>query len=154
MNYYMLPKNKNTIIFNIQFRPFVPQLYISHSLHNYISKLIKLINSIVSNNVCDASNNASIIHINQPSNEQFENIKNIIHPYKFIYSHVPNTSISVSKLKPFSNTFYDFIEIIKSLNIFELYANKKINTLLFGENSYAIMAVSYTHLTLPTNREV
>ena len=74
MNYYMLPKNKNTIIFNIQFRPFVPQLYISHSLHNYISKLIKLIKSNVSNNVCDASNN-----INQPSNEQFENIKNIIH---------------------------------------------------------------------------
>ena len=139
MNYYMLPKNKNTIIFNIEFRPFSPKLYISHSLHNYISKLIKLINSIISSNVCDVNNNTAVTHINTHNNEQFENIKNIIHPYKFIYSHVPNTSISVSKLKPFSNTFYDFIEIIKSLSIFELYANKKINTLLFGENSYAIM---------------
>ena len=139
MNYYMLPKNKNTIIFNIEFRPFIPQLYISHSLHNYSSKLMKLINNIVSNNICDLSNNSAVTQINQTNNEQFENIRNIIHPYKFIYSNVPNTSISVSKLKPFSNTFYDFIEIIKSLNIFELYTNKKINTLLFGENSYAIM---------------
>jgi hypothetical protein len=137
MNYYILPKNKNIIIFNIEFRPFVPQLYISHSLHNYISKLIKLINNIVYNNTLGeaiASNN--IIN-----NETFENIHNIIHPYKFIYSNVPNTSISVSKLKPHSNTFYDFIEIIKSLNIFELYnnKNKQLKTLFFGENSYAIM---------------
>jgi hypothetical protein len=139
MNYYMLPKNKNTIIFNIEFRPFVPQLYISHSLHNYISKLIKLINNIVLNKNNDHSNITTVTHINPYSNEQYENIKNIIHPYKFIYSNVPNTSISVSKLKPFSNTFYDFIEIIKSLNIFESFSNKKINTLLFGENSYAIM---------------
>lgn len=139
MNYYMLPKNKNTIIFNIEFRPFIPELHISHSLYNYISKLVKLINTVASNNIYDPSNNTAVTHINQPNNEQFENIRNIIHPYKFIYSNVPNTSISVSKLKPFSNTFYDFIEIIKSLNIFELYANKKINTLFFGENSYAIM---------------
>ena len=139
MNYYMLPKNKNTIIFNIEFRPFSPQLYISHSLHNYILKLIKLINSIISNNICDSSNNSVVSHINQDNNEQFDNIKNIINPYKFIYSNVPNTSISVSKLKPFSNTFYDFIEITKSLNIFELYAKTKIKSLLFGENSYAIM---------------
>jgi hypothetical protein len=135
----MLPKNKNTIIFNIEFRPFSPQLYISHSLHNYILKLIKLINSIISNNICDSSNNSVVSHINQDNNEQFDNIKNIINPYKFIYSNVPNTSISVSKLKPFSNTFYDFIEITKSLNIFELYAKTKIKSLLFGENSYAIM---------------
>lgn len=139
MNYYILPKNKNTIIFNIEFRPFSPQLYISHSLHNYILKLIKLINSIISNNICDSSNNSVVSHINQDNNEQFDNIKNIINPYKFIYSNVPNTSISVSKLKPFSNTFYDFIEITKSLNIFELYAKTKIKSLLFGENSYAIM---------------
>jgi hypothetical protein len=145
----MLPKNKNTIIFNIEFRPFIPQLYISHSLHNYISKLIKLINTIASNNICDSSNSTNTnsnttytsTHINPQNNEQFENIKNIIHPYKFIYSNVPNTSISVSKLKPFSNTFYDFIEIIKSLNIFELYANKKINTLIYLKKY--IVLISY-----------
>lgn len=132
MNYYILPKNKNTIIFNIEFRPFVPQLYISHSLYNYISKLIKLINNIVSFKSSESDNNPT---------EQLETITNLIHPYKFIYSNVPNTSISVSKLKPYSNTFYDFIEIIKILNIFELYTNKskKLNTLFFGENSYAIM---------------
>ena len=128
MNYYILPKNKNTIIFNIEFRPFVQQLYISHSLYNYISKIVKLLNNIVSFNSGELNNS-----------EQLETIANIIHPYKFIYSNVPNTSISVSKLKPYSNTFYDFIEIVKSLNIFELYNNKKLNTLLFGENSYAIM---------------
>ena len=140
MNYYILPKNKNTIIFNIEFRPFEPQLFISHSLYNYISKLIKLIDSVPINQINENTNNSNNTNnTNILNNEQFENIRNIIHPYKFIYSNVPNTSISVSKLKPFSNTFYDFIEIIKSLNIFELYANKKINTLLFGENSYAIM---------------
>ena len=137
MNYYMLPKNKNTIIFNIEFRPFIPELHISHSLHNYITKLIKLINTVISNN--NISNNIHDFSNNTSNNEQFENIRNTIHPYKFIYSNVPNTSISVSKLKPYSNTFYDFIEIIKLLNIFESYVNKKINTLLFGENSYAIM---------------
>jgi hypothetical protein len=143
MNYYILPKNKNIIIFNIEFRPFVPQLYISHSLHNYISKLIKLIhniyNNITSNTLCDTSENSNII--NNEHSEQYEHIHNIIHPYKFIYSNVPNTSISVSKLKPHSNTFYDFIEIIKSLNIFESYNNKKkpLKTLFFGENGYAIM---------------
>jgi len=128
MNYYILPKNKNTIIFNIEFRPFIQELYISHSLYNYISKIVKLLNNIVSFNSGELNNS-----------EQLETITNIIHPYKFIYSNVPNTSISVSKLKPYSNTFYDFIEIVKSLNIFELYNNKKLNTLLFGENSYAIM---------------
>ena len=144
MNYYILPKNKNIIIFNIEFRPFVPQLYISHSLHNYISKLIKLIHNIIYNNItsntlCDTCENSNIINIEH--SEQYEHIHNIIHPYKFIYSNVPNTSISVSKLKPHSNTFYDFIEIIKSLNIFESYNNKKkpLKTLFFGENGYAIM---------------
>jgi len=128
MNYYTLPKNKNTIIFNIEFRPFVPQLFVSHSLYNYLSKMIKLINNIVSLDTSEEN-----------SSKQLETITSVIHPYKFIYSNVPNTSISVSKLKPYSNTFYDFIEIVKSLNIFEFYNNKKINTLLFGENSYAIM---------------
>ena len=144
MNYYILPKNKNIIIFNIEFRPFVPQLYISHSLHNYISKLIKLIHNIIYNNItsntlCDTCENSNIINIEH--SEQYEHIHNINNPYKFIYSNVPNTSISVSKLKPHSNTFYDFIEIIKSLNIFESYNNKKkpLKTLFFGENGYAIM---------------
>ena len=45
----------------------------------------------------------------------------IINPYEFIFSKVPYSKFSVSKLKPKSNLFYEFLEITSTLNVFDSY---------------------------------
>jgi hypothetical protein len=61
--------------------------------------------------------------INDPdlSNNSFDYVSKIINPYEFIFSKVPGSKFSVSKLKPNSNIFYDLLEISSNLSIFDLF---------------------------------
>ncbi len=56
-----------------------------------------------------------------------QNLLKIVNPYEFIFSKIPGTKFSVSKLKPQSSIFYDMLEIINMLNIFDNYKNININ---------------------------
>jgi hypothetical protein len=53
----------------------------------------------------------------------------IVNPTEYIFSKVPGSKFSVSKLKPNTNIFYEYLEITSTLNIFEPFKNKSIKSL-------------------------
>jgi len=118
MSYYILPKTNNNIFFNPTCESEKCSLYISQSLYNYYYELKDQLNEIC---LFESSN-------------MFEEMIKIINPYEYIYSKVPGSKFSVSKLKPKTNLFYDFLEIFNTLNILETYKNKSIKTMYVGSN--------------------
>ena len=92
MNYYILPKINNTVIVNpidsstnyLQLQP-----YISQSLSKYYTESNKQIKSI-----CENDNTLS-----------YEGLIQIVNPYEYVFSKVPGSKFSVSKLKPQTNLF-------------------------------------------------
>jgi hypothetical protein len=155
MNYYILPKintiiNVNPIDTSVnQFKP-----YISQSLLNYYNEMYKQIQAICENesgtennnrteNNNETENNNRSENNNEPENNDnknvfqnnFEELIKIVNPYEYIFSKVPGSKFSVSKLKPKTNLFYDFLEVCSVLNIFETYKLKPISTLHLSPNS-------------------
>jgi len=120
MSYFLLPKINNTININpldnefIEYKP-----YISNSLYNYYNEIFEQINNYI--------NNTDLL-----SNSYDELIK-IVNPYEYIFSKVPSSKFSVSKLKAKTNIFYDFLEISTTLNIFDSYKSK-MNALYLSKN--------------------
>jgi hypothetical protein len=115
MSYYILHKNNNII----DIKPFtvdrhtyeiVKQCYISNSLFFYFNKI-----------------NDEII--NDTSLNFYEEIAKQINPYEYLFSKVPGSKYSVSKLKPETNTFYDLLEIYSTLNLLDLFKVRQMNTL-------------------------
>ena len=118
MSYYIIPKIKNVL--NV--KPIYSDTesstpYISISLFEYYNILYEQIQ----------------IYLNTPL---YEDITKIVNPYEYIFSKVPGSKFSVSKLKPKTNIFYDFLEVSTTLNIFESYKNKNIKTLHITHNNY------------------
>ena len=122
MSYYILPKNNNVNIIEPKYDEKACEPCVSHSINNYYNELYNQINLICKNNK-DLSSNT------------FSELIKIINPYEFIFSKVPGSKFSVSKLKPNSNTFYDFLEILLILNIFDSYKSQNINSLHISENN-------------------
>jgi len=114
MSYYILPKNINKLNIEPCSSTNESDVYILYSLLKYYNELKENINE---NFIDDFSNNS------------FENAIKIIHPYEFIFTKVPGTKLSVSKLKLKTNIFYDLLEICKNLNIFDEIKLNKISFL-------------------------
>lgn len=114
MSYYILPKNINTINLNPQISNQLCTPYLSYSLINCYNELKTQIIEMFNDDI-DLSDNC------------YEEATRIINPYEFIFSKVPGSKFSVSKLKPKNNIFYDLLEIYTNLNIFESF--KSINVL-------------------------
>ena len=110
MSYYILPKNIHTINVNPICSYELCSPYITFSLVNYYSLIKNQIIEMFNNNY-DLSNNS------------FDSACKLINPYEFIFSKVPGSKFSVSKLKPKTNLFYDFLEVSTTLNIFDNYKN-------------------------------
>ena len=121
MSYYILPKNINIISVNPSCSHEQPKYYLSFSLFNYYYQSKKQILDMFLNS--DLSNN------------NFDEAIKIINPYEFIFSRVPGSKFSVSKLKPKTNTFYDLFEIINNLNIFEQFKSNSMKTLHISKNN-------------------
>lgn len=102
MSYYILPKNINIINLNPKCSNDLPSIYISHSLIQYYESLKQQIIDIFSDN----------------ESCSFEHICKLANPYEFIFSQVPGSKFSVSKLKSKNNLFYDLLEITNNLNLF------------------------------------
>ena len=117
MSYYILPKINNTIIVNPEssFKELNP--CISHSLFNYYNEMHDQIMDFCTNNDHDISSN------------NYDNLIKIVNPYEYIFSKVPGSQFSVSKLKPKSNLFYDFLEVCMTLNIFDFYKLESMKSL-------------------------
>jgi hypothetical protein len=120
MSYYILPKIINNINVNPEASNEKEFPYISFSLLNYYN--------IVQNQLIEMFYNS-----NELNNTYDESIR-IINPYEYIYTKVPGSKFSVSKLKPNSNLFYDLIEIFNNLNIFEQFKFKNISSLIVSKN--------------------
>jgi hypothetical protein len=118
MSYYILPKNKNLIIFNPTIQNTTLNPYISHSLHHYSCKIQEQINNI--NNI---------------DNEYKKQLMKIVNPYEYIFSKVPNTKLSVSKLKPESNIFFDLLEIMNTLSLLNNLNKNYIYTVHYSLNN-------------------
>ena len=121
MSYYILPKIINIV--NVSPESCYDEIkpYISFSLLNYYT--------IINNQIIKMFNNGEDI-----SNNTYNESLKIVNPYEFIYSKVPGSKFSVSKLKPTSNLFYDLIEISNNLNIFEPFKYKNISSLIISPN--------------------
>jgi hypothetical protein len=113
--YYILPKNNTPLklFFSFNETDMDPTpVFISHTLVHSLS-YIKT-------------------HIQNYNPVEIAEISKNINPYEFIFTNVltDNTNMSISKIKPCSNIFFELIEIIQSLFLFETQVfNKNINIL-------------------------
>lgn len=126
--YYILPK-KNTIDFEIcpQYSLDPISHIISHSLVYYFKQTHDQIQKLLE----DYSINSSL---------QMEEIHKIVNTYEYIFSIVPSSKVSVSKLKPFSNTFYILMEINSTFHLLDDFSDlKKIKILSSGNNTEAVV---------------
>ena len=103
MNYYIIPKNNFKIkLFLLEkaepINPVISYSLIFH-LNDVYTNLLKLE---------DAANNMTI-----------DNINKIVNPFEFIHTNVPGYQVSVSKVKPESNIFFELMEIFQLCNIFD-----------------------------------
>jgi hypothetical protein len=119
MSYYNLPKNYS--LKDIQINPIVEfndiKLYTSQSLYNCYNDCIKQLCK------CLVESNMTI-----------SNISKDINPYEYIFSIIPGSNFSVSKLKSKSSVFYDILEIFNTLNIFDNFINKIISSIHISKN--------------------
>jgi hypothetical protein len=112
MNYYIIPKNKFNIKIELQLKKEILSPYISFSLIFYLNDIYNQLLKI------DNKENNNIINY----------INEIVNPYEFIHTNVPGTEISVSKVKPESNIFFELMEIFNLFNINDIIGIKyKIN---------------------------
>jgi hypothetical protein len=121
MSYFLLPKinNNNIIIHPMDDNNPIMSSYNSHSVLKYYNETTENIKMICHDISLDA----------------YSNIVKIVNPYEYIFSKVPGSTSSVSKLKNKSNLFYDFIELSASLNIFESYKFETIKALHLSCNN-------------------
>lgn len=120
MSYYIIPKIKNCVNVNPTYTSKETlKPYISFSLFQYYNDLRNQIETYLKN-----INNEHCL-----SYSNYEDISKIVNPYEYIFSKVPGSKFSVSKLKPKTNLFYDFLEVSNTLNVFETYKNKTLKTL-------------------------
>ena len=123
MSYYILPKINNLINVNpLDSSNNDLKLYVSHSLFNYYSEITQQIK-----NICLSDLDFSFNIYNE--------LIKIVNPYEYVFSNVPGSKFSVSKLKPKSNIFYDFLEISFILNIGDAFKSNRIKTLHITPNS-------------------
>jgi hypothetical protein len=134
MSYYLLPKkNMNIEIDPLISKDAVIQPCISYSIHNYIYDMLSRIERLEKDTNKFISISETLYNLNQ--------LFQYIHQYEFIFTRVPNSKFSVSKLKPYSNIFYIMMEIIHTFNLLDSFTNLNINTLSVGSNAPSIIDV-------------
>jgi hypothetical protein len=116
MNYYILPKNNITFDFHYTtIEQILYDSYISRSLQNSLQIIENQLRSYDLKTV--------------------EELKQYFNTYEYIFTNVPNSNLSVSKVKPDSNIFYELMEIFFVFNINEaLKYKKQITTMHFTPN--------------------
>lgn len=122
MSYYILPKTNNAISIVPKTSLTQSTPCISITLYNYFNEAKQIIDDMCMNDTILSTNT-------------FSDIIRITNPYEYIYSKVPGSKFSVSKLKPKSNVLYDMIEIMSTLSMNDLFKSGGMNFLHIGINS-------------------
>ena len=121
MNYYILPKINNTVIVNPidsknYYKAFrIEDAQIQHSVDD--RRIRQIINPYISQSLYKYYNQIRTFGLNEIDDETYEELVKIVNPYEYIFSKVPGSKFSVSKLKPKTNMFYDFLEVCTTLDI-------------------------------------
>jgi len=108
MNYHILPKNMLNIKIKLsldtnQISPCLSYSLIQH-LNDVYNQLLKVENS---------NNDINLDFINK-----------IVNPFEFIHTNVPGSLVSVSKVKPDSNIFFELMEIFQICGINDILLTK------------------------------
>jgi hypothetical protein len=115
MNYYIIPKNNFNINIILKISNENVKPYISYSLIFYLNDIYNQIFKVQEQDTSDEE--ITIDYINK-----------VVNPFEFLHTNVPGTIISVSKVKPDSNIFFELMEIFQLFNVNEILALKhKIN---------------------------
>ena len=135
MNYYIIPKNNFNFELSLKLTNDAIKPCISFSLIFYLTaaytQLFKL--EDVKNTTNEKVLTDSIA--NEITNEKFlteditiDYVTQIVNPFEFIHTNVPGSILSVSKVKPDANIFFELMEIFQMFNINDILATKhKIN---------------------------
>jgi hypothetical protein len=115
MSYYILPKTNTELCISPQYTPIQSDIILSRSLFYYYNQLKSRFNEFTIEHTFD--------EVVQNSNQ-----------YEFLYTKIPGTNSCVSKLSIKSNTFYDLIEIIHTLNVFDNFKIPIQNALHITQN--------------------
>ena len=125
MNYYILPKNNFKISLFLSVNDKNVNPFISFSLIYYLNDIYTNLLKLEDTNTSSSCNNITINYINQ-----------MVNPFEFIHTTVPGSLLSVSKMKPESNIFFELIEILQICNLTEMLSdNNKINIGHFTANN-------------------
>jgi hypothetical protein len=119
MNYYIIPKNNFNIQINPVIRPDVISPYISYSLIYFLNNIYTQLLNIDEFKTDETSSSSS------KGESTIEYINRIINPFEFIHTNVPGSSLSVSKVKPSSNLFFELMEVFQLCNITDILSVKK-----------------------------
>ena len=112
MSYFLLPEIHDSINnINIQSNE-ADNLHVSLTLNNYLNKAKKQIDE---------------------NYDSWDYMKRYTNPYEFIHTIVPNTKVSVSKMKPLSRSFYKMIEMVNMFHLFSGFNDEPINTFHLAE---------------------
>jgi len=120
MNYYTLPKINNKINLEPNVTAAIVKPYISQTLLNYHDEIKEEVNQLY--------------FYNKSYSISYEDIIKIVNPYEYIFSRVPGSNYSVSKLKTKSNMFYELFEIIQTIDLLDSFKFDIMNSLIVGEN--------------------
>ena len=116
MNYYIIPKNN----FNIQINPVIKSEiispFISYSLIYFLNNIYTQLLNIDELKADDKHNTMETT---------IEYINRIVNPFEFIHTNVPGSSLSVSKVKPSSNIFFELMEVFQVCSITDILSIKK-----------------------------
>jgi hypothetical protein len=130
MNYYVLSQNNITI--NI-----IPTFIKSKNLTPYISQSLIYYLNKANENLTMISNTCNC-NCNDNDNINIDIINKIVNTYEFIFTNVPDSILSVSKVKPDSNIFYELLELFSICNIQEhLVSKNKIVSLHLTPNFHS-----------------
>ena len=115
MNYYIIPKNNFNIRIHLQLTNEKIKPYISYSLIFYLNDIYTQLFKLDDTH-------------NEPDEVTIDYVNKIVNPFEFIHTNVPGSILSVSKVKPDANIFFELMEVFQIFNLNELLSSKsKIN---------------------------
>ena len=118
MSYYIIPKVHHSILLypsicEDKIKPCISQTFINY--YNLKKEDIKMLCNI----------NPGV---------EYKSIIQYVNTHEYIFTKVPGSNFSVSKLKPKSILFYDLFEIIQNINLLDNFKSDILNSLIIGNN--------------------
>jgi len=110
MNYYIIPKNNFNIKINLLIKNEKINPFISYSIIHYLNEIYSQLLNVETLNKHETT---------------LEYINKIVNPFEFIHTNVPGSFLSVSKVKPTSNIFFELMEVFQVCNIIEMLSLKR-----------------------------